>query len=52
VLVAGEGGDQHHQRGLWQMEIGDQQVGHLEFKAGGDEDVGVAAGLATGQIGA
>ena len=46
VLVARKGADQHHQRAFGQVEVGDQHVHHLEFKTWGDEDIGVAAGLA------
>jgi hypothetical protein len=41
--MAGEGADQHHQRALGQVEVGDQHVHHLEAEAGRDEDVGLAA---------
>ena len=45
VLVARKGADEHHEGGLGEMEIGDQQIHHLELEARGDEDFGVAAGL-------
>lgn len=45
VLVARKGADEHHERGLGQMEVGDQQVGHLELEARGNEDFRVATGL-------
>ena len=46
VCVAGESAHQHHERALGQVEVGDQQLHHLEAKARGDEDVGFARGLA------
>ena len=46
VLVARKSADQHHQRALGQVEVGDQAVHHLEFKTWRDENLRVAAGLA------
>ena len=42
LLASGEGGNQHDQRGLRQVEVGDQGVHGLEAVAGVDEDVGPA----------
>src|SRR5256885_8295089 len=46
LLVAREGADQHHQRALGQVEVGDQQIDHLVLEAGRDEDARVAGELA------
>ena len=35
---AGEGGDQHQQRALRQMEVGEQAIDHPEVEAGADEE--------------
>ena len=37
-VPAGEGGDQHQQRGLRQMKVGQQGIDDLEAMAGGEED--------------
>src|SRR4051812_13265721 len=42
-LVAREGADQHQQRRLGQVEVGDEDVDDAEAKTGRDEDVGLAA---------
>ncbi len=42
-LLAGEGAHQHEQRGLRQMEIGEQRAHHPEFKARIDKNVSLAA---------
>ena len=38
MRVTGEGRHQHHQRALGQVEVGQQQIHHLEGKARRDED--------------
>ena len=43
VIPAGQCTDQHHQRGLRQMEIGDQCIDHLELIARIDKNVRPAA---------
>ena len=43
VLEAGERADQHQQRALRQVEVGDQHIDDAKRKARRDEDVGVAA---------
>ena len=43
VVEPRERADQHHQRALGQVEVGDQHIDHAEREAGRDEDVGVAA---------
>ena len=42
MLIAGKGTDQHHQSTFGQMEIGNQTVYPLKFKAWCDEDLSVA----------
>ena len=44
VFLPGQGGHQHKQGGLRQVEIGDQSVNDLELVARIDEDVCPAAG--------
>ena len=42
-LLASESAHQHEQRGLRQMEIGEQRAHHSEFIARIDKDVSLAA---------
>src|SRR3974390_3408102 len=41
-FAAGEGGDQHDERGLGQVEVGEQGADDAEVESGIDEDVGRA----------
>src|SRR6185312_7918319 len=43
ALFAAEGTNQHQQRGLRQMKIGEQRANHPELKSGIDEQIGIAA---------
>ena len=43
ALLAREGAHQHEQRGLRQMEIGEQRTHHPELMAGIDKNIGLAA---------
>lgn len=41
MFGAGEGADQHEQRGLWQVEVGEERVDELKLVAGAEEDTGL-----------
>ena len=43
MLPSCKGADQHHQRGLWQVKIGNQAVQHFETVSGINEDFGISA---------
>ena len=43
VRVACEGANEHHERALGQMKVGQQPIDHAELEARGDEDVRVSA---------
>ncbi len=38
---AGKRGDQHEQRGLWQVKVREHRVGHSEAVPGQDKEIGL-----------
>ena len=52
-LPSGEGGDEHEERGTWQVEVGQQAIHDRELVAGMDKEIGRArTGLQAATAGA